>query len=114
MHAPSTLSASASLKARVRAESAYADLRLIVNVLSWVLVGIIGIIIVLQAVMFSSIGVGGVALLWGVLQVFGVLLLRVIVHVLIDIPDIALFCASQADHAVTPQADDSCEGSDSL
>lgn len=111
-HAPSTLSASAVLKAQVRAESAYADLRLMVNVLSWVLLAVIVIVAILQGIVLGSIVGGGmdqvsgslagagVALLSGTLQAVGVILLRLIVHVIIDIPDVALYRACEAQTSV--------------
>jgi hypothetical protein len=96
MHAPSAVSASGALRARVRAESAYADQRLLVNVLSWVIVGAIGIATVLQAMMLAVPSAAGAVLLVGVVQVLVVIVLRMLVHVIIDIPDVALYRASFA------------------
>lgn len=96
MHAPSTLSASGALRARVRAESAYADQRLLVNVLSWVILGAIVIVAVLQAMMIPLPAAAGAILLFGAIQALVVIILRMIVHVIIDIPDVALYCACEA------------------
>lgn len=106
MHAPSTLSASAALKVRVRADSAYADLRLIVNLLSWVLIGVIVIVAILQGVLSSMPAVTGVALLSGAIQAVAVILLRLIVHVIIDIPDVALYRACEEQKATSASASD--------
>jgi len=96
MHAPSTLSAPGALRARVRAESAYADQRLLVNVLSWVILGAIVIVAVLQAMMLSVPSAAGAVLLFGGVQALVVIILRMMVHVIIDIPDVALYCACHA------------------
>lgn len=101
MHAPSTVSASGALKARVRAESAYADLRLIVNVISWVILGAIVIIAILQGVLFSSPAATGVVLLSGAIQALVVIVLRMILHVIIDIPDVALYLAGEAQQVIS-------------
>ena len=96
MHAPSAVSASGALRAQVRAESAYADQRLLVNVLSWVIVGAIVIATVLQAMMLAVPSAAGAVLLIGVVQALVVIVLRMLVHVIIDIPDVALYRASLA------------------
>ena len=106
MHAPSTLSASGTLKARVRAETAYADLRLMVNLLSWVLIGVIVIVAILQGVLFSTPAATGVALLSGAIQAVAAVLLRLIVHVIIDIPDVALFHACEEQKATSASTND--------
>lgn len=97
MHAPSTVSASGALKARVRAESAYADQRLLVNVLSWVILGAIVIATVLQAMVLAVPSAVGAVLLVGVVQALVVVVLRLLIHVLIDIPDVALYRASRME-----------------
>lgn len=101
MHAPSTLSASGAFKAQVRAESAYADLRLMINLLSWVLLGGIVIVTILQGVLFSTPAATGVALLSGAIKAVAVVVLRLIVHVIIDIPDVALYRACEAQKAAS-------------
>jgi hypothetical protein len=101
MHAPSTLSASGALKAHVRAESAYADLRLIVNLLSWVILGAIVIVAILQGVSYSSPAATGVALLSGAIKALSVVVLRLIAQVIIDIPDVALYRASEAQKVIS-------------
>ena len=101
MHTPSTVSAAGVLKAHIRAESAYADLRLMVNVLSWVILGAIVIVAILQGVAFSSPAVTGVALLSGAIQALAVVVLRLVVHVIIDIPDVALYRASEAQKVIS-------------
>jgi hypothetical protein len=104
MHGPSTLSASGALKASVRAESAYADLRLMINLLAWILFGAVVIVALLQLMEVASLVAAGTVLLIGVIQALGVILFKWIVHVLIDIPDIALYRASQAQRSVAAKA----------
>lgn len=98
-HAPSTLSGPGLLKVKVRAESAYADLRLVVNVIAWVLVGVVllqGIIAVFVAISMLGLGAGVLAMLSPVIPVLVIIILRMLIHVIIDIPDIALYRESAA------------------
>jgi hypothetical protein len=106
MHGPSALSASGALKAHVRAESAYADLRLIVDLLSWVILATILIITILQAMLFSLPAATGVALLSGAIKALAVVVLRLVVHVIIDIPDVALYRASVAQRTASASTND--------
>jgi len=106
MHGPSTLSASGALKAHIRAESAYADLRLIVNLLSWVILAAIIIITILQGMLLQLPGVTSLALLSGAIKALGVVVLRLVVHVIIDIPDVALYRASAAQRSALAAAKD--------
>jgi len=106
MHGPSTLSASGALKAHIRAESAYADLRLIVNLLSWVILATILIITILQGMLFPLPGATSIALLSGAIKALGVVMLRLVVHVIIDIPDVALYRASVAQRTASVSAKD--------
>ena len=106
MHGPSTLSASGALKAHIRAESAYADLRLIVNLLSWVILATILIITILQGMLFPLPGATSIALLSGAIKALGVVVLRLVVHVIIDIPDVALYRASVAQRTSSVAAKD--------
>ena len=106
MHGPSTLSASGALKAHIRAESAYADLRLIVNLLSWVILAAIIIITILQGMLLQLPGATSLALLSGAIKALGVVVLRLVVHVIIDIPDVALYRASVAQRTASVSAKD--------
>jgi len=106
VHAPSTLSASGALKAHIRAESAYADLRLIVDLLSWVILATILIIAILEGMLFPLPAATGVALLTGAIKALAVVVLRLVVHVIIDIPDVALYRASAAQRAVVAPVND--------
>jgi hypothetical protein len=91
-----SVSAPAQLRASVRAESAYAELRLLINLIAWVVLGAVVMLAVIQVVQFSSVLMASEAILSGVTQALGVVLLKLIAHVLIDIPDIALYRAKLA------------------
>jgi hypothetical protein len=106
MHTPSAVSASGSLRAQVRAESAYADQRLIVNLLSWVILGAIVIVAVLQGLSYTSPAATGVALLDGAIKALAVIVLRLVVHVIIDIPDVALYRASEVQQVASSSESD--------
>jgi uncharacterized membrane protein len=81
------------LRSTVRAHSAYSDLRIIVDILAWVTIGMIIFAIILQLAFFNVAAATMVSLLYGIIQVIAVIVLRLLIHVLIDIPDIALYRA---------------------
>jgi len=89
-HVPSPLSPMGELKQTVRAFSAYSDLRLIIDVLAWVAVGVIVLMAIVQIFLYTSTEGVLFALLNAVLQAIAVFILRGLAHVLVDIPDIAL------------------------
>lgn len=80
----------------MRAESAYAELRSLINVIAWVVLGAVVMLAVLHVVQFSGVLMASEAILSGVIQALGVIVLKLIAHVLIDIPDIALYRAKLA------------------
>jgi hypothetical protein len=87
---PSAASTAVALKTRIRAESAYAELRLIVNLLAWIIIGAIVILGLLQMSIYTSPAAVGVALLQAGIHLMAVIVLRLIAQALIDIPDVAL------------------------
>lgn len=102
LHAPSTLSKTAQLRAHVRQESAYAELRTIINVLAWVAVAL-SILIGFGSLMSTVATGAGFVLLGGMfMQILFVLVLKMVIHVLIDIPDVALYRAvKEQEHMET-------------
>ena len=103
---PSSLGKAASLHARVRQESAYADLRVMVNVLAWVAVGVAILNVLLKLAFYTSVQGGVLAIGAGVVPVVFVLILKSMVQVIIDIPDIALYrAASQQEAPAAPAAE---------
>ena len=84
-----------NLREVVRQQSAYADLRLIIDILAWVAIAVFILIAVVSMFFYTSAPVAIIALLWAGVQIIGVVVVRLLVHVLVDIPDIALYQASQ-------------------
>ncbi|WP_269526638.1 hypothetical protein [Coraliomargarita parva] len=85
------LSPAGRLKRQVREASAYADVRALVNLLAWISIGVlVGIALLQLYVTFNAASFLMTILTTG-LQVLGVLVLRMLSHVLIDIPDVTLF-----------------------
>lgn len=89
-HQASTAATASALRIQVREQTAYRDLRLIVDVLAWVAIGVI----IVKALIVMSLGMGdyGVlsALFDGALAVVIAFVLKLLVQAVIDIPDIAL------------------------
>jgi hypothetical protein len=98
MHAPSSASPSSVLKLQVRAESAYADLRLIVDILSWVMLGATVLAAVVEGLSYAAPMATGVVLLEGAIQAIAIIVLRLVAHVVIDIPDVALYRTCRGQH----------------
>ncbi|NBB80518.1 MAG: hypothetical protein GVY36_13925 [Verrucomicrobia bacterium] len=80
-----------SLRRRVREQSAYSDLRLIIDVLAWIAIAVVVLTALVPLFFNTPIPVSLVAVLNAVIGVISVVAARLLVHVLIDIPDIALF-----------------------
>lgn len=79
-----------ALRKEVRQNSAYGDLRLVVDVLAWVAIGLFVLTGAVRLVYYTNTNAALVALLVASSQVIGVIFLRLLVHVIVDIPDIAL------------------------
>lgn len=90
-HGPSNVSELGQLRRVVRDQSAYADLRLIVDILAWIAIGIVVLAAVVTLFYYTSVPASIVSLLGAAVQVIGIVLARLLVQVFIDIPDIALF-----------------------
>ena len=87
---PSTVSGPSNLRQLVRQQSAYSDLRLIIDILAWVSIAVF-ILIAVVSMFFNTSAAGAIiSLLWAGIQIIGVVVARLLVHVLVDIPDIAL------------------------
>ena len=82
-----------NLRDEVRQNSAYGDLRLIVDLLAWIAIGLIVLTAAVKLVYYTNANAALVAVLVAASQVLGVILLRLLAHVVIDIPDIALHTA---------------------
>ncbi len=102
MHRPSNVSELGQLRHVVREQSAYADLRLIVDILSWIAVGLVILVGVVSIFFYTSVPASLVAILSAVVKVIVIVLARLLIQVLIDIPDIALYREIQ-DSGIRPK-----------
>lgn len=98
-HRPSIVSELGLLRHTVRERSAYADLRLIADILAWVAIVVIVLAGVLTLFYYTSVPAILASLLGTCVQVIGIVVARLLVQVLIDIPDIALYRALQESDA---------------
>jgi hypothetical protein len=105
------------LRAHIRSQSAYFDLRVMVNVLAWVAIGLVVLNGLIRGFM-SAAGGGSVgsalmlsAFLRTGLQVLVVLVLRLLSHVLIDMADIALHRAQGENDRKPREAEAKKDGS---
>ena len=87
---PSAVFGQNNLRQVVRQQSAYADLRLIIDILAWVAIALFLLIAVISMLVYTSVSVAIMAILWAGIQIIGVVVARLLVHVVLDIPDIAL------------------------
>ena len=88
-----------NLRQVVRQQSAYSDLRLIIDILAWVSIAVF-ILIAVVSMFFNTSAAGAIiSLLWAGIQIIGVVVARLLVHVLVDIPDIALHQSLQKSTA---------------
>ena len=95
-HTPPNLSELGLLKYNVRNDSAYSDLRSIVNCVAWMAMVLVIFATIVSLFYYTSSSASIVLVLEAILQVLGIVILRLIIHVLIDIPDIALYKALRA------------------
>lgn len=93
-------SRSGSLREHIRSQTAYLELRMLTDTLAWSAIGVV-LLIGIIAIFVSASGGGAIsvslmvmAFLRAALQVVAIFALRLLVHVLIDIPDIALYRAA--------------------
>ena len=95
-HTPPNLSELGLLRYNVRNDSAYADLRSIVNYVAWMAMVLVIFATIVSLFYYTSSSASIVLVLKAILQVLGIVILRLLIHVLIDIPDIALYKALRA------------------
>ena len=88
-----------NLRQVVRQQSAYSDLRLVIDILAWVSIAVFILIAVVSMFFYTSAVGAIISLLWAGLQIVGVVVARLVVHVLVDIPDIALHQSLQKSTA---------------
>lgn len=94
-HTPSSLSELSRLRRTVRDQSAYTDLRLVVDVLVWLAIAVVVLAAIITLFYYTSAPAAIISLLGAAVQVIGIVLVRLLVQVLIDLPDIALYQSLQ-------------------
>lgn len=80
----------ANLRNEVRQNSAYSDLRMMIDLLVWIGIGVIVVTAAVKLIYYTNTSAAFVAILIAVTQVIAAVIFRMILHVIIDIPDIAL------------------------
>lgn len=95
VQASASLTKTGLLKFQIQKASAYQDLRLLVNVLAYVLIALIVISVLFNIFVLPEILMAISILLTGLCQIVGVLILRMLIQALVDIPDILLYRATQ-------------------
>lgn len=80
-----------SLRKRVREQSAYSDLRLIIDVLAWIAIAVVVLTALVPLFSNMPVPVSLLAVLNAAIGVIAVIVVRLLVQVLIDLPDIALY-----------------------
>ena len=88
-----------NLRQVVRQQSAYSDLRLVIDILAWVSIAVFILIAVVSMFFYTSAAGAIISLLWAGIRIIGVVVARLLVHVLVDIPDIALHQSLQKSTA---------------
>ncbi|MGB0743395.1 MAG: hypothetical protein ACPGSB_02610 [Opitutales bacterium] len=90
----SALHPTLALRNEVRQSSAYSDLRMIVDLLAWIGVGVVVLNVAIKLVYHTDAADALASVVDAAFQVIALILLRLLAHVLVDIPDIALYeCA---------------------
>lgn len=94
-HQPSSVSKGGVLRSVVRQQSAYKDLRLIIDLLAWLAIAVVVLGAIVSLFYYTSVAAALVAILGGLLEVVIIVIARLLIQVVIDIPDIALYNATR-------------------
>jgi hypothetical protein len=78
------------LRSEVRQNSAYSDLRMVLDLLSWIAIGVVVLAAAMKLVYYTDTTVALASLMDAAFKVIIVVALRLLAHVIVDIPDIAL------------------------
>ncbi len=91
MHTPTSVTPTALLRKKVRAMSGYEEVRLLINLLAWVGIVVVVAHLVAQCIFYSSTESYLMAAAYAAIRILSILFFKTMAHVLIDIPDIALY-----------------------
>jgi len=91
---------------QVRQNSAYSDLRMILDILAWVMIGLIVLGGGIKLAYYTDGSIALAALLDAAVKVIVVAVLRLLAHAIVDIPDIAIYkqLSKQTDPHKDPAA----------
>lgn len=98
-HAPVGQNPAQMLRSEVRQNSAYGDLRLLVDLLAWISIGVLVVTVGVKLAFFTNSNAALLAILDSLILLIAIIVLRLLAHVIVDIPDIALHKRSAKDHA---------------
>ena len=79
------------LRQQVRAATAYGDLRMLIDLLAWIAIGVAVLSAGVKLIYYTNVSASLSSLLDAVVQVIFIVGLRLLAHVIVDIPDIHLF-----------------------
>ncbi|MEM7792489.1 MAG: hypothetical protein AAF546_13885 [Verrucomicrobiota bacterium] len=90
-HSPTLVSEAGVLRSQVRGETAYSDLRMLVDIFTWIAVALIVAGALITVIGYPNAVMSFAAIVGAGVQVILALALRLLAHVFIDIPDVALY-----------------------
>jgi hypothetical protein len=90
-HKFASMTKTALFKHRIQSDSAYQDLRLLIDVISYILMGLVAFSALSKIVAYSSMFSAASTLVDAIFQIILLLVGKWLINVLIDIPDILLF-----------------------
>lgn len=80
----------ADLRNEVRQNSAYSDLRMMLDMLAWIAIGVAVVAAALKLAYYTNTSAALGSIMDAVFKIIAVVVSRLLAHVVIDIPDIAL------------------------
>lgn len=86
----SSQSPAVDLRNEVRHKSAYSDLRMMIDLLAWIALGLVVLSGALKLLYYTNVPAALVAIIQAMILVVTVVALRLLAHVIIDIPDVVL------------------------
>ena len=104
-HRPSALSSIGALRNEIRSISAYSEMRIIINILWWIAIGVTCISAVLKFLLYPGFDSQVLTLLNGVGRVALLFVLKYLSQILIDISDGSLFRLNKINDQDSKQKD---------
>ncbi len=98
-HGPAQAGPAAGLLGVIRAQTAYGQLRTLIEVLFWVAIGGSVVATAFQLMLYQSVEGGAIAVFNAVVQLAAIVILRFFLQAMVDLPDISLY---RHRHAAEP------------